>query len=113
MWTSSNLNLEKSRGTPCYLEHIHSSVRMRANSYDRGRDLPALVGLDHGEADDRTPLASMRILRRLGRALRWERRRGRAATGDYDVARHLALLQAYRAEAAMLERSGEPRSRLS
>ena len=78
---------------------VWNGIELSSYSYVRERDLSSLVGLGDGEAKDRSSLMAARLLRRIGRALRRERVRGRAGRGDYDLARHLALLQAWRAEA--------------
>ncbi|WP_321506016.1 hypothetical protein [Breoghania sp.] len=60
----------------------------------RQRILRRLTGREpeEGEAGRKALVA------RLARALRGERRRGRAGHWSYDLNRHIALLQAYRAE---------------
>src|SRR5690242_20086231 len=83
------------------------SLQLGSLSYRRERDLRALVGLDAAETGSDSPVIAAHILRRLGRALRRERWRGRAGHPDYDLARHRALIQAWRAEARRLGR-GRP-----
>jgi len=78
---------------------MSATLNLGARSYQRERDLPALVGVDWTEAGSASTVVAARILRRLGRALRRERWRGRAGHPDYDLARHCALIQAWRAEA--------------
>jgi hypothetical protein len=53
--------------------------------------------------DDSLP-ARRRIVDRLRRTLRAERRRGIAGHWTYDLARHIELLRLYRAELAALPR---------
>ena len=77
------------------------SIVARSMSYDRGRDLPVLAGLDASGADA-SPATTARILKRLARALRIERARGRGGLSGYDPARHMALIQAIRAESRSL-----------
>jgi hypothetical protein len=84
---------------------LTASLHLGVLSYRRERDLPALVGLDAAETGADSPMIAARILRRLGRALRRERGRGRAGHPDYDLARHRALIQAWRAESRRLGRS--------
>lgn len=67
-------------------------------SYDRQRDLPALVAVWPAELADTSPAARRHLLGKLQRALRAERRRGLAGHWTYDLARHAQLLSAYRAE---------------
>ena len=52
------------------------------------------------ELDDLTSEGRRRILARLRRALRAERRRGRAGHWAYDLGRHAELLRVYRLELA-------------
>jgi hypothetical protein len=58
------------------------------------------VGPD--EIADVSPSGRRAILRRLARALRSERNRGRAGHWTYDLNRHIALAQAYTAERTAL-----------
>jgi hypothetical protein len=70
--------------------------------------LSRLVPLWPEEIDDTTPAGRARLVRLLRRALVAERRRGLAGHWAYDLARHVQLLKAYRAELALLE--GERRA---
>ncbi|WP_321341828.1 hypothetical protein [Breoghania sp.] len=88
----------------------------------RNRTLRRLTGLEpeEGEAGRKALVA------RLARALRGERQRGKAGHWSYDLNRHIALSQAYRAECDALramrrsmrargackDRAGHPRSRV-
>lgn len=72
--------------------------------YDRERDLPKLTPLWPAEIADRSVAGRARLLARLRRALRDERRRGLAGHWTYDLARHAQLAAAYRAETAELAR---------
>ena len=76
-----------------------------AAAYDRRRALPRLIGCDPGELDRDGAAGERRVKARLMRALRAERRRGRAGHWAYDLDRHLALLQALAGEAARASRS--------
>ena len=60
-----------------------------------------------GELDDESPEGRRRILARLHRALRAERRRGLAGHWTYDLARHAELLRVYRMELAWKRGSRE------
>jgi hypothetical protein len=71
---------------------------------DRRVALSRLLALWPHELDDESAGARLRILGRLRKALRAERRRGLAGHWTYDLARHIELLQLYRAELAMLVR---------
>lgn len=73
--------------------------------YDRARDLPRLVPLWPSEIADATAAGRARIVQRLRRALREERRRGMAGHWAYDLARHAALLRAYGRELGELRRA--------
>lgn len=73
-----------------------------ARCYSRARDLPCLLPLWPRELADFTPGGTLRILSKLRRALRAERRRARAGHWSYELNRHIALLAAYKGEAALL-----------
>jgi len=75
--------------------------------YVRARDLHRLLPLWPGETDIRSASDHARLLARLRRALRAERRLGLGGHWTYDLARHAQLLRAYRAEVAdYLRRTG-------
>lgn len=69
-----------------------------ASGYDRRRDLPRLLPLWPHEIAPDDLAEHARLLARMRRALRIERQRGIAGHWTYDLARHAALLRAYRAE---------------
>lgn len=73
---------------------------MRA--YRRASDLPRLIPTWPSEIADFSEAGSQRLIARIRRALRAERRRGKAGHWSYDLGRHLALLQAYKSETAAL-----------
>jgi hypothetical protein len=75
-----------------------STGPVRQHPYDRRSELPRVLPLWPHELDDETPEGRRRILARLHRALRAERRRGLAGHWTYDLARHLELLRVYRLE---------------
>jgi hypothetical protein len=68
--------------------------------YDRRTELPRVLPLWPRELDDETFEGRQRILAKLRRALRAERRRGLAGHWTYDLARHVELLRVYRLELA-------------
>lgn len=68
--------------------------------YERRVDLPRVLPLWPHELDDESPTGRRRILAKLRRALRAERRRGLAGHWTYDLARHVELLRVYRQELA-------------
>jgi hypothetical protein len=72
--------------------------------YDRALHLPRVLPLGPQEIADVSENGRRAILRRLARALRAERNRGRAGHWTYDLNRHIALSQAYAAERAALTR---------
>jgi hypothetical protein len=72
--------------------------RAGAAIYDRERALPRLIAIDPRELREGGPEIGRRIVARLIRALRAERRRGIAGHWAYDLNRHLALTQALAAE---------------
>jgi hypothetical protein len=65
-----------------------------------GTELPRVLPLWPRELDDETFEGRQRILAKLRRALRAERRRGLAGHWTYDLARHVELLRVYRIELA-------------
>jgi hypothetical protein len=68
------------------------------SSFERRLYLPRVLAIGPGELDDPGEEAARRIVRRLAAALRSERTRGRAGHWTYDLNRHVALIQAYKAE---------------
>jgi len=74
-------------------------------AYSRERDLARLIALWPSEIADRTADGQHRLVGKLRRALREERQRGIAGHWAYDVARHAALLHAYRQELEMSRRA--------
>jgi hypothetical protein len=86
-----------------------SAARSIDQDYVRARDLPKLVGLWPCELEATSLAERARLLAKLRRALRAERRRGLGGHWTYDLARHAQLLRAYRAEAAdYLKAAGAP-----
>lgn len=82
--------------------NLQKLPRLQANAYERERDLPRLLLLWPHELSDETVAGARALIARLRCALRAERRRGRTGHWRYDLDRHLALLQAYKCEAAGL-----------
>jgi hypothetical protein len=68
--------------------------------YDRTRHLARVLPVGPEEIADTSEPARRLIIRRLARALRAERNRGRAGHWTYDLNRHIALMQAFAAERA-------------
>jgi hypothetical protein len=66
--------------------------------YERARCLPRVLPIMPGECSGPEPATTRDIVRRLADALRRERRLGRAGHWTYDLNRHIALSQAWRAE---------------
>lgn len=77
---------------------IGGTVRAGCDSYDRARHLPWLARAMPAELESDDPNVARDIIARLERALRAERRRGNAGHWTYDMNRHIALMQALRAE---------------
>jgi hypothetical protein len=77
---------------------LPSTVSDRRSPYSRNNDLPKLIPLWPDELDDASLPARRRLVGLLARALRRERRSGLAGHWSYDLARHAALVKAYRAE---------------
>ena len=68
----------------------------------RALHLSRLVPLWPSEIESRDLAAAQRVVAALERALRGERRRGRAGHWSYDMNRHMALAKALQAERARL-----------
>ena len=83
-------------------EAVERSIRAGMGLYRRERQLPGLIAVDPLSLGDSSVAAAEMILARLRRALRAERRRAKAGHWTYDLNRHIALRQAYAAEAARL-----------
>jgi len=79
-------------------EIINGLIENGAAAYDRQRHLPFLIAIEPAVLADDSAETSERIMKRLDRALRGERQRGRAGHWAYDLNRHIALTRAYRAE---------------
>jgi hypothetical protein len=81
---------------------VDAATQMGKSTYRRERHLPRLLPLAAEEIADESSAGRRRILLRLARALRSERARARGGHWTYDLNRHLALSQAYAAEAEAL-----------
>lgn len=79
---------------------LAESISEAREGYDRARMLPRLIALDLRELERPSGELDAHHRRRLERALRAERARGRSAHWTYDINRHLALLHALAAERA-------------
>lgn len=66
--------------------------------------LRMLLPIDDAAARDESLAGTEHVVRLVGRALRSERRRGRAGHWSYGLHRHLALARLYRDERARLAR---------
>lgn len=75
---------------------------------DRAAELARLVPLWPAEIADTSPEGRARLVAKLYRALKAERRRGEAGHWSYDLARHAALLALWREERAALGRQPTP-----
>ncbi|MFM9860707.1 DUF6477 family protein [Pseudoxanthobacter sp. M-2] len=82
---------------------VRAAVRAGAVEYRRASILPRLVPVAPAEVADDSPAGTRRVLALLARALRSERRRGRAGHWSYDLNRHIGLRQAMLAETARLQ----------
>jgi hypothetical protein len=78
------------------------ALRPPAPRIDRRAALGRLLPFWPYELEDQSLPARLRIIARLRKALRAERRRGLAGHWTYDLARHVELLRLYRAELAAL-----------
>jgi len=81
---------------------LDCTVRAGARSYDRRRDLPALIRTDPFAPPPDTPEGVAEVVARIERALRAERNRARSGHWTYDLNRHIALHQALAAETRLL-----------
>lgn len=70
---------------------------------ERRRELAALLPLWPKDLDDASVAGRTRVIALMERALRAERRRGRAGHWAYDLARHVALHRAWKLECAELK----------
>jgi hypothetical protein len=77
---------------------IDRSIGQGRESYERARMLVRLLPLGPDDIAGKEPETTRRIVLKLARALRAERARGRAGHWTYDLNRHVALVQAMRAE---------------
>ena len=79
---------------------IRAHVDEGAALYERAHCLPRILPMMPGECSGPEPETTKRIVRRLADALRRERRLGGAGHWTYDLNRHIALAQAWKAESA-------------
>ena len=77
---------------------VDITIENGARRYVRARHLPPLLPLACPPAEMPEPDATRLVLAGLRRRLGHERRRARAMPHHYDLNRHIALLQALRAE---------------
>lgn len=77
---------------------VDQTVENGARRYVRARHLPPLLAFAAPPRDMPEPDATRMVLAGLRRRLGSERRRARAMPHHYDLNRHIALLQALRAE---------------
>ena len=89
---------------------VEADVERGAALYERARNLPRVLPLMAGQCEGPEPDTTRLIVRRLAQALRRERRLGRAGHWTYDLNRHIALTQAWKAESEAL-RSAPLRAR--
>lgn len=78
------------------------ALRPPAPRIDHRAALGRLLPFWPHELEDESVPARLRIIARLRKALRAERRRGLAGHWTYNLARHVELLRLYRAELATL-----------
>ncbi len=110
MEQSSAVSAQKLRTTRAYRSGANEASSASAPgvqagaaaTYVRERDLPALLPFWPNELRNITPESHHRLLQRLRRALREERRLGLAGSWTYDLARHARLYRALQAEVALL-----------
>jgi hypothetical protein len=78
---------------------------------ERQAALSRLLPLWPHQIADSSAAGQARLVGTLERALKDERRRGRAGHWSYDLARHAALLRAWRGERALLDAAGNPKQK--
>jgi len=81
---------------------VEADVARGVALYERSRHLPRVLPLMAGHCDGPEPDTTRLIVRRLAQELRRERRLGRAGHWTYDLNRHMALTQAWKAESEAL-----------
>ncbi|QPC41264.1 hypothetical protein HW532_04350 [Kaustia mangrovi] len=94
------------RHEPASLSRIRAArhlVAAGAARYDPDRHLERLFPEEVFASGKATATAGAARLARLKRALRTERRKGRAGHWSYDLNRHIGLLQAVKAELSGLD----------
>ncbi|HPG89955.1 MAG TPA: hypothetical protein PLD46_09895 [Hyphomicrobium sp.] len=81
----------------------HAARRAPLSDIDRRAELQRLLPLWPSEANDLSLAGRRHIIHTIERALRGERRRGRAGHWAYNLSRHMALAQTWRLECAALK----------
>jgi hypothetical protein len=81
---------------------VEADVSGGAALYERAKNLCRVLPLMPGECQGPEPETTQRIVNRLADALRRERSLGRAGHWTYDLNRHIALAQAWKAESEAL-----------
>lgn len=86
------------------IRHLFKYASTAPSTVDGGRaaELARLLPLWPREIADTSREGRLRLVAKLHRALKAERRRGLAGHWTYDLARHAALLAAWRRERALL-----------
>ncbi|MHB2169721.1 DUF6477 family protein [Alsobacter sp. R-9] len=87
---------------------VARTVRRGSLAYRREATLMRVLPRATLDLPEAEPRRTALILLRIARALRAERRLGRAGHWTYDIARHVALAQAFAAERRTLERLLRP-----
>jgi hypothetical protein len=80
-----------------------SCLKPSNDQYCRTRHLPRLLKMWPSEVADYSYPGTLRIAALLRNALRAERRRARASHRDYDLTRHMGLIDALKAERERLQ----------
>ena len=82
---------------------LRRTIMEGAGRHSGREDLARVIPVSPEQISDRSEAGTRRILERLRKALREERKRGQSGHWAYDLNRHAALLQAHRAETARLK----------
>ncbi len=85
--------------------HRQQATTPTAKPYDRHRELPPLVAMWPREIADFSEKGCLNVVAQIEKALRGERRRGKAGHWTYSLARHMSLLKALKAEQVILKQN--------
>ncbi len=102
-----NLHRRRSSGARLQIRPVPGPAKPWQPDQDRRAAIARVLPLWPDELGDTSQVGRHRILAKLRRALRAERRRGVGGHWSYDLARHVELLRVYRRELATLKSRSE------